>query len=505
MKKLAWWIAAVGCLILSGSAAGANCQNEGPYEIRQCAKRTWFAPPPAGAGSVSAAWWAVGYGNANARTPDCCDIPPSPEGSAFIPAPLPGLFIGADSGALTVPADLDLVDASTVMGVGGPPGSLCFSSASNWGSPGVDSCADVNRNDTGSGGALDFSDGYLNIYWDPLLGTNYYYLNHQLDPPMGVLLTESNSRYFALAFFASEPRPHDPTPGFPQDITPGQFNMGLLVNGQPGPTGNNVVPWQPIPQQNITAFCEGTTCQTIMIHARWAPAAIVSDGSTRPCLMNDFVTPCASFAPGVTGVGVRDQGALDHYELETAPLNATIGCGTTWTPLPGGRVDGPTGPVFLSIAGIAPRTCVRLTTHFGRPPEAACTDAIVGCRNSNRLAAQTGRLGDVGYQVSSRPSLLGGPLVAESVTLKSVVRGQKTVTIQWETISELSVTGFDIEAVSGRRSLGRIVASVPCAECTTGRGASYTEIVPVTKLRGARSVRVVMRPSGIASNPLDIH
>ena len=133
-----------------------------------------------------------------------------------------------------------------------------------------------------------------------------------------------------------------------------------------------------------------------------------------------------------------------------------------------------------------------------------CTDPVTSCRYVNRNAAQSGRLGDIGYQVSSRPTILGWPLAAENVTLTSATRGRGGVTVEWTTTSELSVTGFDIVAVKGRRGREVLAASVSCSECTTGAGASYSVAVPQWKLRGARSVKVVMRPSGAESEPMTI-
>ncbi|HZI94029.1 MAG TPA: hypothetical protein VFE84_07275, partial [Patescibacteria group bacterium] len=156
----------------------ANCQFEGPYEVWQCAKSTWFAPAPAGSGTISGAWWAIGFGN---RNDFAVGADNSPEGSGFWPTPPPGDFIGVDSGYLPAlatdgPLTLDLVDASAIAGLGAPAGALCFSSRSNWGSPGIDSCIDINRTDTVPGGALDMSDNYVNPYWDMSAGpgTLYY-------------------------------------------------------------------------------------------------------------------------------------------------------------------------------------------------------------------------------------------------------------------------------------------------------------------------------------------
>ena len=48
--------------------------------------------------------------------------------------------------------------------------------------------------------------------------------------PMGVLLTEANNKYFAIAFFSSAFRDHNPN-----DIFDKGYDMGAIVNGDPNP------------------------------------------------------------------------------------------------------------------------------------------------------------------------------------------------------------------------------------------------------------------------------
>jgi len=492
-------LAAVAVIAVgSAQTAFANCQGEGPYEVRQCAKRTWFAPVPGAGNSIaSVQWWAVGFGNPTSNQSSSSGTV-SPEGSGFLLTPLPGNFIGVDSGSLSA-AEMDLVEASTVPGVGGPVGSKCFSSASNWGTPGMDSCIDINRNDTAGGGGINVSDNYVNIYWDPGVGPGTQYFNHQLDPPMGVLAKDASGTRFALAFFASEPRGQSST-----DVTAGQYNMGLLTNGDAGPTGSNVVGWQSIPEPNTSTVLSNPLDPNSArnVTMTWTAARVITDNSTRPCKQADGVTPCSSLS-GATGVGVNDQGALVHYEMESTPLNAGSNtCGTSWTVVPGTTVDHPA--TTTTANGIAPNTCVRLRTRFGRNASDPCNAATTTCRDQRRLAAQTGAMGDVGYSVSSTARRIGGPAVSQNAVLKVAAKNKNMVTVTWETTSELSITGFDIVGIDAKGGKKVVASGVACKACTSGLGASYTELVPESKMTGSKKVQIVMQPSGTTSNILDV-
>src|SRR5262249_19316781 len=153
------FVVSVVFVVIGGAAgeASANCQNEGPYELRQCGT-SWFAAPPPGSGVVSAQWWAVGFGNAKASQGAGGS---APDGSGFVSTPTTlGRFIGDDSGLLDA-AGLGLIDAGLY---GGPTGSLCFHPMASWGLPGIDGCADVNRDSYAGGGANDVGDDILNPY-----------------------------------------------------------------------------------------------------------------------------------------------------------------------------------------------------------------------------------------------------------------------------------------------------------------------------------------------------
>jgi hypothetical protein len=480
---------------LAGNAAFANCQNEGPYEVRQCAKGTWFAPVPGGGTVATIQWWAIGFGNATSAAPTTTSV--SPEGSGFLPAPSAtgGNFIGIDSANSTA-TDIDLVDATTIPGLGAPPGSTCFSSAANWGAGTVDSCIDANRTYTVPGGTSNLSDNYVNIYWGNASGGYLYgpYYESQLDPPMGVLAKDSSGTRFALAFFASEPRPHPA--GQPQDITPGQFNMGLITNGAPGLSGNNVVPWQLIPQPTISAVLAvpSDPNSNRNLTVTWTPVPrIVKDNSTRPCFAPDGVTPCATVS---VGVGVNDQGTLVHYDLESTPLTSGV-CGTAFT-----KVNSVDHPANTMNGTVGPNTCVRLTTRFGKTPSAVFVATSAGVAG-NRTNAQTGKLGDVGFAASSSNTKVGGPLVSQKATLTVATKNKNMVLVGWETSSELSLTGFDILAINAKGD-AKVVGSKACTQCTNGLGASYTELIQGNTFQGSKKVQIRLQPSGDLSNTLDL-
>lgn len=473
--------AAVMVLTLATQAAYANCQNEGPYELRQCAK-SWFAPSPGGA--VSTQWWALGFGNAGAFQ---SATNAAQDGSGFLPAPTPGVFIGNDSGSLDT-AGLGLVNAQQF---GGPAGSLCFGPIANWASPGVDGCGDVNRTDTGGGGNVSASNNYLNVYFGGL-GPGTLYYSAQVDPPMGVLLKESGGTQFALAFFATKSRGKDPN-----DIAPGEYDLSALHGGGTSPTGDNVVTWQPIPEPNTVATLSipADSSSPRNVTMTWTGVHMISDNTTRPCIQSDMVTPCASLG-GASGVGTNDQGALVHYEMESTPLSGGT-CGTTWTLVSGTTVDFPA--VTTSATGIAPGTCLRLKTRFGRTPSQSMGPTLA----TNRLNAQTGTLGDIGYDVVSTSRKIGGATVSQNAVLTVAEKNKNVVTVKWETSSELSVTGFDVVGLD-QKGNKKVVATVGCKACTSGVGASYTTLVPSNKLEGSKKLQVVTQPSGAASNTLDL-
>lgn len=488
-------ILAVAALVAASTVVGqglyANCQDNGQYEVRQCARGSWFAAPPPTAGTTNIAWWALGFGNRTVSGAAGANV--SPEGSGILPTPLPGVFVGIDSGLAGV-VELDLVDATTIPGLGAPPGTTCLSSAANWGAPGIDSCIDINRNYTSGGGTASVSDNYVNRYFNSTYGPiqGYMTLENQLDPAMAVLLTESTGRFYALAFFASAPKlaPKE------TDLDTGQYHMQLLVNGDTNSFGPVVVPWQPVPQPDVVASLSvpSDPLSPRNLQFSWTTPRFVHDNSTRPCRLFDGTTPCASVSGGV---GVMDQGPLIRHNVESSPIDAAGNCGTTWTPVAGSSVNAP--GTSVAVNGIAPDTCVRLVTAFGKVPAAT----MGGTLATNRTNSQVGRLGDIGYNVISTPIKVGGTLVSQKATLKFANREKGDLRVSFDTDTELNVTSFDVVGIDGKGGR-KVIGSVACKQCTTGLSASYDELIAGAKLQGAKQVQVVMQPSGVQSNTLDL-
>lgn len=497
---------------MAGQAAFANCIGEGPYEQRQC-NISWFDPPPGGGTVTATQWWAIGYGN---QPLDYTHVGTgqnaAQDGSCFISAPSPGVFVGCDSGLLDT-AGAGLIDAGQF---GGPAGSLCFGPTANWANPPVDGCGDVSR--TYAAGqntaTTSISNQYLNNYFGgagPIAGYRYYY--NQVDPPMGVLMKESNNLSFALAFFATRDRGKNET-----DIAPGEYNAGAVHHGGISPTGDNVVQWLPIPQPVISAVLQVPSDPNSLrnLTFTWTPVAkIISDDSTRPCFKSDNTTACGpcvvggapltcqggGFAPGVSGVGTADQGPLVHYDVEVAPLDPNTGiCGTTFTKVV--RTDHPASTTNAN--GIAPNSCVRLATRFGKnPAQTALTVASAANQSTNRFWAATGQLGDLGYQVESRVTKVGGPTISQKATLTGANRNKNSIQIKWETNTETNITSFDILATDAKGNQ-KVVGSKACSQCTSGLGASYSELIPSNSFQGAKRVQIRSNPSGTLSNTLDV-
>jgi len=518
MKRRIRVLAILALIAASGvmsPAVFANCLDLGVYEILQCGTSTWFAPTPAGAGHVSGAWWGVGFGN---RTEVQTATLSAPGGSAWInptPTTTNGTFIGVDSG--TLPAlvsdavvSLDLTNA-TLLPINAPAGSLCFSARANWGSPGIDSCIDINRTDQATGGLVDSpgqSDNYVNKYWDTVADPNgYVYYNHQLDPPLGVLLTEGTGRYFAAAFFASSVK-DSPKQG---SFDTGNFNMGAITNGDPNPNGgnNNVVPWQAVPDPvpGVVILDPNDINSVRNVTLDWSATAprFIHDNSTRPCWSDSPVNsvPCSTLGTA-TGVGVLDQGALIRYEMESTTMDASKNCGTTWTAVPGTAVDYPATSTVGN--GVAPNSCVRLKISFGKAPGASMINSPVSLSNktTNANNAQRGLLGDQGYFVVSENVRIGGALVSQKATLKLAERDRGTnLHLVFDTDTELNVTGFDVVGIDGKGGR-KVIGSVACKQCTSGLSASYDQVLSGAKLQGAKKVQIVIQPAGTPSNTLDV-
>jgi hypothetical protein len=521
-------VAAVAAIGAVGQAM-ANCQNEGPYPVRQCSTASgtpaWFAPKPLDAGTVSATWWLLGAGNRNLAhyqtDPGGLSVAPV-DGDGFFDTPNPGVFIGVDAGTLTAgPIDgtqtggLELLDA--VAGTSNPlaAGGLCFAASAGWGIPWLDGCPDQNRYYAGVGVGVDASDNYLNRYWHPSYGGQGTLTDASLvDSPMGTLLTESNSKYFAVAFFSSTNRGQNPNA-----VDDSGYDMGGIVNGDPNPAApsgnNNIVPWQPIPQPQISAVVDPNGNRVLSLS--WHQIRVIRDNSSRP---NATAAPNAEalgrpilgrdrLGNPLTGVGIMEQPELVSYVPETKPIvgldcdpNAPwVAAGPAVVP-PLSTPDG--APQSTSLT-VPPDTCIRLTTRFGRvPAEAFITSpATATSRNQNRAAAQVGNLGDIGFNVSSTAKKIGGPLLGDKAVLKRATFNKQTLVVEFETLGELAVQSFQVVA-KDRKGATSVVATVECAQCSSGIGSDYRVEVPGTAMRSAKSVFVVVQPSGTASNEIEI-
>jgi hypothetical protein len=503
----------------------ANCQNEGPYPVTQCATRagtpSWFAPRPLDAGNVDATWWILGSGNRPA-VDTTIGVSTNPiDGDGFIDTPNPGIFIGIDSGRLSVgpvtgdpSGGLDLIDAQIGTGSTMAAGGLCFSASANWALPFVDGCSDQNRSYASLGRAGNFSDNYANPYFAGATGGPGVFTDYALvDAPMAVLLTESNNKYFAIAFFSSTNRNHDP-----DDIFDKGYDMGAIINGDDNPAapaGNdNIIPWQLIPQPYIAPSAVDTNGNRLL-SVQWFSIRIVRDNSRRPVSWASIDPNMSTLgkdrngAP-VTGVGVMEQPDLVSHVVELRPLTGGFDCDANapWAPahqpvVP--PITTPGGTPMAVLVTVPNGVCVRLTTRFGRVPSEtfAGSPADAATRNRNRQAAQAGNLGDIGYEVHSNVFRLGGQLASDKPILKSAILEQRNLVVEFETPGEMGIESFQVVATD-RRGATSVVATVDCAQCASGIGSAYRVEIPVAAVKTARSVHVVVQPSGTASDALAI-
>jgi len=521
------WFRILGvlCLVAAFGAVGqvmANCQFEGPYPIRQCATAAgtpaWFAPKPLAAGTVSATWWILGSGNQAVVDPTLGVSPAPVDGDGFIDGPNPGVFIGNDSGALTVgPADgtpaggLDLVNAAVGAGTPLAAGGLCFSASANWALPFVDGCSDLNRKYYALGAGSDASDNYLDPYF---LGYSGTYSNLALvDAPMGVLLTESTNKFFAVAFFSSTSRGGDPN-----DIFDKGYDMGAITNGDPNPAvpsgNNNIVPWQSIPDPIYSTAVDPNNNRIVSLG--WPSVRMVRDTSSRlnPGATADgasgrHVLGTDRLGGNVTGVGVEEQPELVSYHVERKPISG-VDCDANQPWVSAGppvvpAVSTPGGTPLSTAVTVPPDTCVRVRTHFGRIPSEtfASSPADIATRNENRFKAQAGNLGDIGYDVISGTRKIGGPLASDKAILKRATFEQKNLVVEFETLGEMAVQSFQVVA-KDRRGATSVVATIECVQCSSGVGSDYRVEVPGSSLRTAKSIYVVVQPSGTISNEISI-
>ena len=75
--------------------------------------------------------------------------------------------------------------------------------------------------------------------------------------------------------------------------------------------------------------------------------------------------------------------------------------------------------------------------------------------------------------------------------------------VEFETPGEMGIESFQVVA-KDRRGVSWVVATVECAQCSSGIGSAYRVEVPGASVRTARSVHVVVQPSGSISDEMAI-
>lgn len=487
-----------GLLLATAGTSGvfANC-TASVMPVFQCGFVGFFAPPPAGAGTVSAIWWQLGYGNNNINNGVSN---PGTEGTGIAPV---GTFSGNDSGIGTI----YLTDADSVLPQYAdqiPDGALCSNFENSWAAVGIDGCSDNPRTT-----AADDNDNLLNPYFSQTYGPNAYYYtdNFQIDYPMAFLARESTNRFFALAIVASKARVGDRATRA-QDISENFYDLATVNNGDPNPVDefagrNNMIPWQPVPKprvDSVTGVSPGTPRQLAL---SWDNVRLVHDSSNRPCgAVTDSPIAPRTTCPVNGGVGVLDQaqqaGGLCRFQLQTAPVtSATPDPSTlTWTNAGGEIPCGGTGVVTANLT-VNPDTAVRVRTILGKKPRTVST--LLG-------QARLGATGDLGFEptdcnanncVNSPPLLIvGGGLVSEQAVETVAARNKNAITVNFRTTSELTVSSIDI--------LGKgdtVLKTVACKQCTTGIGDEYSVLLNSGDLKGSKELKVRLNgPDAVSSS-----
>jgi hypothetical protein len=316
---------------------------------------------------------------------------------------------------------------------------------------------------------------------------------------MALMARESTGRFFALAFVSNRSRGNDQATRS-ADLSEGFFDFGEVCNGDPNPiTGEpDIIPWQkvPTPRADNVVFTGAASPRQVALS--FEDIRIVDDCSVRP-------SGVALVNPGV-GVGVRDQGPLCRYQLQSAPVtNATPDPATlTWTNV-GAAVNcgtGAAGRVSMNVT-VNPDTALRVRTFLGKNPRTASTLLA-----STRLGAS----GDLGVEptdckgttgatcpVSSPLLIVGGTLVSEQAIDTVAVKNKNSVRVTFTTTSELTVTGIDI--------LGKgdvVVKSLQPKNGTTGIGASYDVLLSAGDLKGSKELKVRLNGPNTTSGAFPI-
>ncbi|MBI3447623.1 MAG: hypothetical protein HY049_01690 [Acidobacteria bacterium] len=472
-------VLAAVAVVSAGPASFAACLDFGGFAIFQCADRAYFNPAPAGSGSVSAVFWQIGYGNGNTN---------DGSGSSGTGNGTGAIFNGNDNGVFGI----SLEDARTSIGSSVPPvGALCLRN-NNWANTGVDGCCD-NVKDP----ALPLSkDGILNPLYNVNYVRNYAYdansvaaasRNWVQDSPMGTLLRESTGSYFAVAAVTTMIRTSQ------GDVRPGFYNFKDVTNGLTNPFNaavHNIVPWQPVPGKKGTAdplgLVRDVSTPTVVgphtLTLGWNDVTMYRDNRNLPSTNTGV--------PG-GGMGTGDFGGdFIRYVVETQAIVDANNPISSLSPTGWTAAATYTNPTNSASQLVNADSCVRLHTYFGLPPGTS-TQTVANCR--------LGICGDLGYDVTSPASCVGGPLVSESpIELKAIRERAGAVTITWKASAELSTKSYRIEAVGKKGNT--VLGTVPATGTGSGTASSYKFSASVTQLKGTRTVIVVAEPSGASQS-----
>ena len=500
------------------------------YALFGCADLNYFAPVPAPytPADVSTVFWQIGFGNETNQTG---------QGTDGTGVQSKSNFNGNDHG-LFVP---DLVDAFARFGsqFPFPQGSVCLGS-NNWANTGIDGCCDDTRNATPfsfnnsayNGGFGPYlypnDDNYLNpyqaLYFKSIGYPGYLTYGEIQDYPSAVLLKTPGDDWFVLAAVQNMDRANDGTFTGPCnlyggtnpaacDVRQGFYQFKDVKNGGPNAvrgSGNDVAPWQPAPRPiaSCIANCSGAGTKTV--HFEIGPVFWNHDGSS---MLSQNPTMAPALVGRAPGVGVVDLlkkwNGLVNFDLEAAPVvtdpngdvdyaalawAAYVNPATT-LPMTGmtepisAATGDPTGPLAFDV-DVPSDTCFRAHVHFGKTPEVSGT-------STNATNCRIGKCGDVGYGLATTQPMgitcIGGALLSESIQNAIVTRSQGRYQIGWSTPVELSVTGFEIQALTNKGA--KTLTSVSCKECSSGLGASYSVEVAPKDLGGGRldGFRIVMQ------------
>jgi len=511
MMKLTKGLAvlAAAAVAVTGQAVYANCQDAGSvYFINQCGAGSFFMPPPAGSGPVTAAYFQLGKGNlgllANAA------VTGATAGNCFLAtgAGGPGYY-GCDSG--TLGDTLDSIGLEGGEQVGGPPGSLCFGSAASWTRVGNDGCCD-NVPMLAGPGIPPLDDNILNNiapYYESGVGTSYD--EFYVDSPIGLLLRESSGKHFALAFVSSQPRSAGNTlPGGYRLDSIGQ-HPDLSRRGDPNPakpagTAFDVIPWQNVPNLNIDQVLN-LTATTADLQVSWGDIRIIDDGVSKP----------GPNAGRCGGVGTRDCIPLASPEVafrrtvQRGTHNGTA-CGT-FVNDPAFGTGGvlPAGAGSMLLTNVPRGTCFRMLTNLGMPAAAGSTDTLPNCRLGRCGDRSVTPYPDPNGPPASNDRFIAPPGVSNQVTVLSAKASGSGLSLNFNTSSELNVTRFDVY-VKDARGRETLISSVDPQGGTTGQGADYSlsltrqqlGVKGFAALSSGKTLFVVSQPSGQRSNEVSL-